>query len=281
MPPSDRKRVSRRRLLKAGAGLAAVGAYSFLVEPSWVELVRQDVTIKGLGKGLDGFKIGLVSDLHIPRMIDAAFVRYAVDMLAAEKPDVFCLPGDIFEGVHNDRVVSLKGYFDRYDAPFGLFASLGNHDYKLGESKVARRLRDDTPFVPLLNQHVMIERGGSVMALGATNDLHWGRPDVEKAFRGVDPKVPRVMMAHNPDLCEEWRGNTRVDLALSGHTHGGQIRLLPWYAPFTNSRYGQKFREGLVQGKVYRTYVTRGLARQFHCRLMSRPEVTLLTLRSG
>ncbi|MBS1710066.1 MAG: metallophosphoesterase [Armatimonadetes bacterium] len=278
----ERKRLTRRQVLQRGlAGTSAIASYSFLLEPNWLELVRRDVTIKGLGKGLDGFKIGLVSDLHVPRFIDREFVHSAMDLLAAEKPDVFCLPGDVYEGVRNDKVVSLKGFFDHYSAPYGLVATLGNHDYRLGERAVASRIRDDTPFKVLLNDHVPVERDGAVLALGGCNDLRWGRPDVAKTFHGVDPKVPRVMLAHNPDICEEWRGDTRVDLALCGHTHGGQIKLLPWYAPVTNSRYGQKYREGLVQGKVYRAYVTRGLARQFHCRLMSRPEVTLLTLRSG
>lgn len=277
---TDRKRISRRRLLRVGAGVAAVGAYSFLVEPSWIELVKRDVPIKGLGPGLDGFKIGLLSDFHIPNCIDREFLRGAMAMLAAEKPDMYAMPGDMYHGGAY-RVTSLDGYFDGFDAPYGHYFSTGNHDYWAGIDRVLRRVRDETPFEPLLNSHVMIERGGSVMALGGTNDYACGAPNVETAFKGVDPKTPRIMLAHNPDICEEWDRGARVDLALSGHTHGGQIKVLPWYAPFTNSRYGQKFREGLVQGKFYRTYVTRGLARAHHCRFMARPEVTVLTLRQA
>jgi uncharacterized protein len=96
----------------------------------------------------------------------------------------------------------------------------------------------------------------------------------------LPPDEPRLLLVHNPDVHEVLSAR-RVDLALSGHTHGGQVRLPLVGAPLLPSCYGNKYAQGLVQGPRWPVYVNRGLGTVSpHIRLNCRPEVTILTLRS-
>lgn len=268
-----------RGVLAGGAGLAG---YAFGVEPEWLELTRTEVPVNGLGKGLDGFKIGLISDLHYPHYVDAAFVQRAFRMLMAESPDVVCVPGDIYQMHTRVQDHPLRGVLDFVHAPHGVFGTMGNHDCNCDIPALLRTVQDQTPIRMLSNEARVISRGGDAFCLAGLPMLgFYPRIDLAKTFRGVEPGLPRVALCHHPDFAEK-RGETeRIDLLLSGHTHGGQVRLTPWYAPVTMSRYGSKFLGGLVDGTGFRVYVTRGLARPLHARLMSRPEVSVLTLRSS
>ena len=88
-----------------------------------------------------------------------------------------------------------------------------------------------------------------------------------------------ILLTHNPDIVQKIR-DPRVDVVLSGHTHGGQVVLPLVGAPFTASRYGQKYRAGLVQGPTARVYVSRGVGTiGLPIRWDAPPEITLITLR--
>ena len=131
------------------------------------------------------------------------------------------------------------------------------------------------------NRHRIIERGGDRLAIGGVEDRYLGHPDPVRAFAGLSPEVPRILLSHSPDVAEDQVWPTRVDLQLSGHTHGGEIRLpgLPAFA--TASDYGQKFVSGLAQGRSHRVYTGRGVGSPRGVRLFCRPEVTHLTLRTA
>ena len=80
MPQKDAaaRKLSRRRfLVRSGLGVAGLGGYAFGIEPEWLEVTHTEIPVKGLGKGLDGFKIGMVSDIHYPRFVDKAFIQRA------------------------------------------------------------------------------------------------------------------------------------------------------------------------------------------------------------
>ena len=284
MPNSRQSRRTFLRRTGAAIGTAAAwSAYSFGIEPDWLELTRHTVPIKDLPKAFDGFKIGLIADLHYPHFVDRDYVRRAFKMAMRERPDILCVPGDIYQEMTPVHKFPLTGIFDDFKPPHGILGSLGNHDCWCGPVAAVRAIQDHTPIKMLVNDHVIVKQGGQGLCfagLPMLGMLPWF--DMARTFRGIPPDMPRIALCHHPDFAEQqhWK-DTRIDLLLAGHTHGGEIRILPNYAPVTKSRYGNKFREGLVEGKGFRVYVTRGLARPMHCRFLSRPEVTILTLKPG
>ncbi|MEA2554315.1 MAG: uncharacterized protein QOJ65_2491 [Fimbriimonadaceae bacterium] len=276
----SQKGISRRRLLKVAAcGAVAVALEAIVREPNRLKFERCEVAIKDLAPEFDGYRIALLSDVHYPHCISTAFIQRAIHLANAFKPDLIAMPGDFVDEKGSATVPSLAGLFDDARATDGVFGVLGNHDHWLDAEGTRRELAKSTPIRLIENTHVMIERGAGALAIGGVGDLWEGEVDPECAFLGVAPDVPRILLSHNPDLAEEMTAPVRVDLQLSGHTHGGSVRLPFGYAPCMPSKYGQKFREGLVQGKSHRVYVTRGLVSLWHMRFMCPPDVTGITLR--
>ena len=155
-------------------------------------------------------------------------------------------------------------------APLGRFAVLGNHDYRT-DPVLTRRALKDAGFTDLTNTGVWLERpGGARLRIAGVDDCRAGRPRLRQALGDLRAGEACLLLTHNPDYIERVR-DQRVDLV-----------LMPFVgAPVVPSRYGQKYRAGLVQGPRARVFVTTGVGTigppvRFRCP----PEVALVTLRS-
>ena len=274
------RRFSRRALLKVAATGLALGmaADGFVLEPRRLTFQTLEVPIQGLPDAFDGYRIALLSDFHYPVWSSAETVRHAVALANAFQPDLMTLPGD-FTDKRVKTIPDFGGLFDAARAKDGVIGTLGNHDHLAGAAEVRRGIADRTPIRLIDNQAFMIERGGQALAIGGVGDLWEGLVMPDRAFAKIPQETPRILLSHNPDLAEEMTVRVRVDLQLSGHTHGGGICLPGGVAIILPSLYGQKFRAGLAQGRSHRVYVTRGVCSVLHSRLFCPPEVTGITLR--
>ena len=278
------KKLSRRNLLKYGS-LTALGAIvgEAFWEPQRIETLQVTVPIKDLPKSFEGFRIGVLSDIHWGHCIDERFVHRAYDLLQATSPDLLVIPGDIYHGETQTTATSpnLKGVFEHFTAPYGVFGVLGNHDYKLGKQFVRQQVANHSPIKLIDNAGVLLEKNSEVIALGGVGDMWEAEVNLRKAFHDVPPKTPRILLSHNPDIAEHVADDdeTRVDFQISGHTHGGQMVLPGIYDPYSRiSQYGSKFNRGLVKGKRQRVFVSKGLARLNHMRFCALPDVACITL---
>ncbi len=276
--------LSRRQVLKKGVkiGGGVVGAtafYSILIEPTWFELVKSTIRIKNLPSAFEGFKVGVMSDFHFGNRLSPDEAQKCCRMLMAESPDIIFLPGDFLQKGLEWALPDLMAGLVGLSAPFGVFSVLGNHDHMGPVEKIIGAL-DGLGCRTLMNENLALSRSGERIWLCGTDDLRRGvyRPDL--ALAGLPHDEPRIMLQHTPDAAEELSPLWRVDLAISGHMHGGQAYPFAWIPGVTPSRYGTKFARGLVQGKGHRVYVTRGIGGQGpgRPRLFSRPEVSLITL---
>lgn len=280
------KPLNRRKfLIRAGLGiggfLAATAVYGVGVEPEMLQAHEVKVKIKGLPDSFEGYRVGLISDTHYPDKISQAFIDRAQKELCAMKPDIVCFVGDFIDGNsrHYEKSVSIKGVFDILDAPDGVIGVRGNHDHWITDD-----LRDqlkNTQIKVIENTNIVIRRGDDQLAFAGIGDLDYGVVDIESALAGLDDETPRILLSHNPDFAEECPPGHRVDLQISGHTHGGQV------APFgimieTNSKYGSKLARGLCEGKAHRVYTSRGVGVTGpRVRIGSPPEVTVLVLQKA
>jgi predicted MPP superfamily phosphohydrolase len=284
------RRFSRRKFIAgalfACAGLA-VGADAIAFEPKRLKAEKLRFPIGGLGKSFDGYRIAFLSDFHYPNCIDDDFILRAFRMAKSFGPDLIVLGGDFIHCASREYrpgrpVPDLSGAFGQLSAPDGVVAVLGNHDHWFNAPGIREALRP-LRIELIENRHLAIERGGSKLAIVGTGDFWEGEIELPSAFAGIAPETPRILLQHNPDFAEVFPAGYRVDLQLSGHTHGGQVCVPLGPALILPSRYGSKYRAGLVQGPRHPVYVTRGIgvSSPIPLRFCCPPEVTLIELTTA
>ena len=285
VPPKPSRLTRRRffrRLLVAGAGVAGAAGLTAgygLWEASQIRVERTTVPVPRLPDAFAGKTVAVLADFHHGPLVGLAFLRAAADRANGLAPDLFALVGDFaHKGTHADvQLPACLGALAGLDAPLGVFAVPGNHDMQHA-GRVYREAVAGTRFTDLTNRAVRLTAGGESLWLAGVDDLWWGKPDLRTALRGVPAGAAVVLLSHNPDFAEE-QPDGRVGLVLSGHTHGGQVYVPGVGARWVPSRYGDKYRCGLVAGPASAVFVSRGLGEAgVPVRLDCPPEINLLTL---
>ena len=279
-----------KRLVLPALTLGAGGAAYTAWEAKRPQVTRFETVLRDLPAAFDGLTVAFLSDTHHGPFVPLAYLADVVEMTNDLRPDVVLLGGDYVQrrraaflhlGIDHRRYIA-PGIDVLADlrAPLGRFAVLGNHDYRT-DAALTRRALAEAGFTDLTNTGVWLERpGGARLRIAGVDDCRAGRPRLRQALGDLRAGEACLVLTHNPDYVERVR-DARVDLVLSGHTHGGQVVLPVVGAPVLPSRYGQKYRAGLVQGPRARVFVTTGVGTigppvRFRCP----PEVALITLRS-
>jgi predicted MPP superfamily phosphohydrolase len=275
-------------LAAAGAGL---GAYGFAVEP-FLRLRVQHHQLRPAGwPGGLSLRVVQLSDLHAGApFMDEGRIEQIVERANALAPDLILLTGDFGPACrlvtriipHDDvarRLAALR-------APLGVFAVNGNHDWwedpgamrgRDGAGTAMARALDRHGIRPLCNQVV---RTGPVLVGGL--DSQWafgpyrGAADVPRLLGQATGDTPLLLMAHEPDIFATLPG--RAAVTFSGHTHGGQVRLLGW-SPVTPSRHGNRYAWGHVREEGRDLVVSGGLGvSTLPVRFGVPPEITLVEI---
>ncbi len=243
-----------------------------------LDVSRPRLGVPHLGPGWDGATLALLTDLHVGPVFNLRDLERVVRATNALAPDLVILGGDLVrQAADADRSVSRQ--LAQLRAALGVFAVMGNHDFWGPRSRVPRTLRRAGIDV-LRNEHRILHRNGDPLCLAGVDDLWEGHADLPAALAGVPEGLPRILLSHNPDLAEDLPASPRVDLVLSGHTHGGQI-LLPLLWRYATPLTHLKYLRGYVQGPRCGVYVSRGLGVVgIPLRFRSPPELPLITLRS-
>jgi predicted MPP superfamily phosphohydrolase len=276
-PPSL---VTRRRFLTAtGGALAAAALGDGLVrEPAALELTRHDLPIPGLDPRLAGLRLACVTDLHLHRAFSRA-ARATLVLLERERPDVVLLIGDMCNYRRDLPVLGDWARAARGTA--ATFATLGNWEHDGGIDRGRGERTYGQAGVELLyNSSARVTIRGAELTLVGIDDPVAGEPDLAAAVRGLDAADPAIWMVHAPGFVDDVpRDCVPVPAAiLTGHTHGGQIRL-PFWAPYTPYGSG-RFVAGWYHDTFAPLYVSRGVGTvTIPARLFCPPEVALFTLR--
>ncbi len=251
----------------------------FAVEPRRVQVTRHDVRVPGLAPALDGLRIAQVADVHLPA--NRAAVDRAAALLAAERPEIVVLTGDQCEVA--EGVGALVAFVREVRGTVATLAVLGNWDYRGGTvGDVARRAYAEAGATLLVNEHAIVSVGGDGLAFVGVDDVLSGRADLRAAAAGVSDDVSVIAVVHEPGVADEPMpaGVAVPAFTLSGHTHGGQIRIpgLPAYTPIGSGR----FVAGWYTASIGRLYVSRGIGTaDIRARLFCPPELPIFTLRRG
>jgi uncharacterized protein len=266
----------RRRGALALVGLAALFlAYCWLFETRQPVLTAYDVTLPGLPRELDGFRIVQLSDMHRSLVVPDSLIRGAVRLANSTHADIAVLTGDFVS--HNaNNAKPCAQMLSRIRTRKGLYAVLGNHDHWTNAGMVSKAIKSQG-IVLLDNSNARL---GTGLYLAGIDDKWAGKPDVGTAFRWIPQGSCRVMVSHTPLAIDLFKG--RQGLLITGHTHGGQVLV-----PFVPRRRlpglkGWHYIQGWYREGGILMYVNRGIGTvnppiRFRCQ----PEVTLYVLHPG
>lgn len=283
---------TRRSMLKTLAfGTAGLALYAGEIERHWIDVEHRDIRIAGLPEAFDGLTIAQLSDIHLDEYTEPFLLREAVDQINRLQPDVVLLTGDYVSAQMLPKKMTIGAAWEcatllgQIACPHR-YAILGNHDYWAGQEAVTEALQ--TRGIPVLrNAYLPIERGGSRIWLAGLEDPVSGRPNPDRAIPVSirnHPKEPIILMCHAPDYVDELLAHPAgqaVSFMLSGHTHGGQVRL-PLIGAMHLPTGGRKYIQGWFPMGNLQLYVNRGIGSvgvpfRFDCR----PEITKFTLRTA
>jgi hypothetical protein len=226
----------------------------------------------------------LLSDFHYDPYFSSHPLHTAIAMVNGLRPDLIVLTGDFVSipmvGDGEKAAFAAEpcaGLLRQMGAPCGLWAVLGNHDDGTDPEHVARALEAENINV-LANGSVAIERDGARIWLAGVNDVLSRTADVSEALRGVPAGEAVILLAHEPDFADE-ASRFPIDLQLSGHSHGGQIRV-PLLPPLFLPDMAKKYFLGTYQVGSLTLYTNAGLGTVgLPMRLNCPPEITLVTVR--
>jgi predicted MPP superfamily phosphohydrolase len=276
-PGAGRRLWTRRRVLglaAAGAG-AGVLADAIWWEPHRLVVERLSLAFPDLPPALNGLRLVHLTDLHCSVAVSPGEIERAVAQANALAPDLVLLTGD-YVTIGSQYAALCAAALSALQAPLGRYAVLGNHDHWAGAEKVVGPMREAGVRV-LRNEALPVSRGGELWLAGIDSAFE-GRHDIRGALQGVPPAAFKVVLLHEPDLADEVARHP-VQLQLSGHSHGGQVRLPGFGAPIL-PRLGRKYPMGLRQVGGLKLYTNRGVGRLPPAiRLNCPPEVALITLR--
>lgn len=273
-----------RVLVVLGLLLVPVGAYASLVEPERLVVERATVDLASERSGTASVRIAVIADLQFERLGDHE--REALARAMAERPDLILLSGDYHQGTSSSFEQALPGLrrlMSRLRAPGGVFAVQGDVE----SVAQARRVFAGTGVRLLVDEQASTRVRDRAISIAGLRLRYWS-PSARKLTERFEGRPGtgdiRLLLAHRPDAAEWLAPDTRVDLVVSGHTHGGQLQL-PLIGPLTTA---SDVPREVAAGGIHslggrRIYVSRGIGVERgqapRLRLGAPPEVSILTLR--
>jgi predicted MPP superfamily phosphohydrolase len=302
--------LSRRKFIRNSAvgaflGASAIGVFEGGNTTSALELVEHEVVLERLPKAFDGYRVGFLSDTHLGVYVPTEWVDEAVSLLERKNIDMLLMGGDfiwlpdrdVIESLYpirnpkflrdeDDRSVcadifsTIADVTARLKPKDGVFAVFGNHD-RWTDPGACKKSFGTRGIKILENEKITVNRGGENLAVIGVDDYWTGVPRLPVLAPRQAKNEGRILVSHNPDYVSELLGAGKpdIDFTLSGHTHGGQVKL-PFLGPIHCNIEDTRFREGFYRDKGLISYTSRGVGVvEIPFRLNCPPEVTVFTLR--
>ncbi len=281
------RKMTRRSFLKGlplGIGtciLACSGLYGYgaKIEMYHPVVDHVKIPIENLPDDLIGFRIVAMSDLHIDPLWQFELFEKAFALANQAAPDLMLLLGD-YVTYDITAMDKLKDQFGQLHAKYGVFACMGNHEVWT-DALIAQETLRSVGITTLVNAGTTIHVGSATLYLAGLEAWwnEYGSPDLDTALANAHPDDVVVVMMHEPDYADVTAQDGRVDLQLSGHSHGGQV-IIPFYGVIYRAPYSRKYPLGLYRVGDMWQYTTRGIGvnSDVPFRINCPPEVTEIEL---
>lgn len=283
--------MNRRSFLKRASGfiLALMGMtggtyyYSKEVEPSSLHIQKETIESAKLTNAFHNKKIVQFSDTHLGFNYSAKDLEKLVTKINKLSPDVIVFTGDLVDNPKDMKVNEDKEIINALkplEAPYGKYWIYGNHDHGGYGTEKVLDIMENAGFMLLQNSHIVLEENNERIIIAGIDDMMLGRPNIQAALKDTNYDAFTILLAHEPDFADE-AAKFPVDVQLSGHSHGGQIRL-----PIIGDIYTPVYAEKYVLGKYniqdrLQLFVNAGIGTtRVPYRLFCNPEIHEYTLKS-
>lgn len=256
-------------------------AYAEYIEPYWIDITHHTISNKLLPKGFSGTKIVQFSDTHLGFQYNLKQLKKTVKKINDLNPDIVVFTGDLMDkpdDYNNQDVIS--NLLFQIQAPLGKFCIYGNHDHGGNGTSAYEKIMSDSGFVLLQNTNAtVVNQEKEKIYIAGIDEPMLGSPEWETTFNDITDSEYCVLLAHAPDFADRAH-EYPVILQISGHSHGGQVRV-PILGALITPPFAKKYIEGMYEVSSLKLYVNRGLGTtRLPLRFLSRPEITTFTLES-
>ena len=245
-----------------------------------MEVANIDLPVRSLPAALQGVVACQISDFHLDMDEDVERLECAVEIINRENPEFVFLTGDYFSGPDTMRryIGAFRHALSQLKPKIGVFAIAGNHDHWSSFDIIAEAV-ECAGIELLANSNHRVKLRGEEIVIVGIDDLWSRRAEPSRAFKGVEAGDATIVLAHNPDTALYTR-HLSPGVMLSGHTHGGVVRI-PFYGSPLRSilRIGKQFYAGLNLYEDFYIYTNRGLGTFWlRIRINCRPEISRFSL---
>jgi uncharacterized protein len=264
------------KLLLLGCALVfLLSIYVHKIEPNWLEVTHTEIVLPKLDRAFDGYRIVQITDLHAGDGMSRANLEKVVELVNEQKPDLVVITGD-----HISR--KPKQHIDLLDTlaklkPRDLTLSvLGNHDV-FDDAAPIRAAIQQVGITLLENTVYTIHRDLATLHIAGVGDVFAQQDKLDRVLAQLPVTGAAIMLAHEPDFADEAAATGRFGLQLSGHSHGGQIRI-PFYGGYL-PELAHNYPLGRYQVKDMIQYTSRGIGMiKLYARFNCRPEISVFKL---
>jgi predicted MPP superfamily phosphohydrolase len=272
--------ITRRQFLKrlsSFGSLGLVASYPVFIERSIVLTNTYRIPVPNLPKAFSGLRIVHLTDLHYGFLVPLKFIGHVVRRANELKPDLIVCTGDyVHEKNSTAQINEVWPVLSRLTAPLGVYSVLGNHDHWADTERSDHWLKRTGQ--DLRHKTVRLEREGQGLWIAGAGDLWEDRRNLDGLLGGIPDHDCRIVLAHNPDTADT-NYSRRIDLMLSGHTHGGQVNI-PFIGPPVLPVRNKTYSSGLKRSpRGCRVFISRGIGWTIYpIRFNCYPEIAVLEL---
>ena len=272
--------INRRQFIKFGGLIGAAGllaSYPVLIERYIILTNHYRIKMPNLPQAFSGFRIVHLTDFHYGSLVPLAVIRHVTHRANSLQRDLVVCTGDyVHERTATTQIDTVWPLLGELKAPFGVYSVLGNHDHWANTRRSQQWLQDTNQ--DLRHKAKAIERDGHRLWIVGAGDLWEDHRDLDEIMSGIPDSDCRIVLAHNPDTADS-QFSARIDLMISGHTHGGQV-VIPFVGPpvlpVRNKTYSSGFK---TSPRGMGVFISRGIGWAIYpVRLNCPPEIAVLEL---
>ena len=245
-----------------------------------IDLVEIDIELPNLGWNFHNYRILNLSDIHLGQWINPEFLDDLIDYVNTLNFDLVTLTGDYFSYIIDGYDEALKKSFKKLNPRDGKFGVLGNHDHWMGAEKI-REIFRNSDIYDLSNTAITLIRGNDKLNLAGADSYTVCADDLDKVLPKLEKDAPTILLAHEPDFALESFQTGKINLQISGHSHGGQFIIPKFETTPLRGNNSIKYPVGLYQVGDMIQYTSKGLGtNSFRIRVNCKPEITIITLKT-